>query len=79
MNIQNNKNVISKTVSTMSIRQLVDSIGHNIITTDNNGEIFIGILVGVNVNTKNELLGLTVKTGKEKYIWRENYLNAVFA
>lgn len=73
MNIQQQ----TRFLSDRTLRELVDSIGKDVLIVDNTGEIFIGVLSLVHANTKNEIQGITVKAGKESTVWRTQWKNAV--
>lgn len=71
-----------RTFENMDIREMVDGIGRDVITWDNNGEILIGKLHCIWANNSNYNLaaGITVKIGKELIHWNDDlWKNAIFA
>ena len=70
------------TFENMDIREMVDGIGRDVITWDNDGEILIGKLHYIRADKSNYNLadGITVKIGKELIHWNDDlWKNAIFA
>lgn len=71
-----------RTFEDMSVREMVDGVGKDVITWNNDGEVLIGKLhyIRADKNDYNLAAGITVKIGKDLIHWNDElWKNAVFA
>ena len=73
-------NAQMKAFSAMTLREMVDGIGHTVLTQDAAGEIRIAILKTVNCKSDGvSVTGLTVNENGIETVWQTEWVQAVFA